>query len=350
MKRRHYVTIAGLLLCITLWWILQPDNHNPTYKGKRLSVWLQGYDSGDQHERAITDEVVRQIGTNAVSFLLHELGVNDSALKTKLVHLASRQRIIKLPYTHPAVRRERADSALKALRPQAKNVAPVLVHVYESSTDGSSKTKLLVIGLLGSMGPDAKMATPLLLHETANTDARIRQQAIWALGQIRAAPESVVPALIHALRDSDVRVAASAARGLANYGRAAQEAVPVLQQLVKEEEQKPIVDRNSVPHRELHIAASDAVSWIKDASSPETVVPGLIAALDDADLRVRESAALRLRRFGPEAKAAVPRLLELLEQENRLLKETPDSLSHRAMHGALTAALTAVTAEKSPAR
>src|SRR5262245_61766710 len=97
MKRRHYVTIAGLLLCITLWWILKPDNHNPTYKGKRLSVWLQGYDSGDQHERAITDEVVRQIGTNAVSFLLHELGVNDSALKTKLVHLASRQGLSSFP-------------------------------------------------------------------------------------------------------------------------------------------------------------------------------------------------------------------------------------------------------------
>jgi HEAT repeat protein len=74
-------------------------------------------------------------------------------------------------------------------------------------------------------------------------------------------------------------------------------------------------------------------------------VPVLIEALRDPDIGVRDRAVRRLGRFGPNANAAVPKLLELLEEENRALKESPNSLFHRAIRGGLVQAITEINGE-----
>ena len=59
----------------------------------------------------------------------------------------------------------------------------------------------------------AKKAVPLLAAALKEPDARIRQQAVLALGEFGAAAKSAIPALKKAQSDADgpVRTAASAA-------------------------------------------------------------------------------------------------------------------------------------------
>jgi hypothetical protein len=249
MKRWRYLTIIGLLICIMVaWWSWQLNSGNPKYKGKRMSAWLESYDSSTEQERKATDEILRNMSTNAVPFLLRELGAYDSPLRLRLLRLLSRQSIIKFQYTNAAIRQERARRGILALRPVAKDVAPMLIAICDGR---SPKVQaFLVLSTLGHMGPDARAAVPLLLRETTNTDAIIRQEAVWALGQIHAAPKSVVPVLITALRDPDGRVPALAARSLAHYGRDAQLAIPALLDLLEGKKRELKADPYSVTHRE----------------------------------------------------------------------------------------------------
>ena len=80
------------------------------------------------------------------------------------------------------------------------------------------------------IGPAAKPAVPLLLRAVTNSNARVRANALWALGEIHCEPQLCVPALIHALNDSDGWARASAAHALGMFGADAQSAIPSLRE------------------------------------------------------------------------------------------------------------------------
>src|SRR5713101_6630729 len=122
MRKRLTIVLAVLLLVVvgTIGWLsLRPDE--PMYNGKRLSVWLKGYDgsyrsfSGSNYNsgfsnsgfsyvenatgRAEADEAVRHIGTNAIPMLLQKLRAKDSPFKVKLHALAQKLPLIKVYHT-----------------------------------------------------------------------------------------------------------------------------------------------------------------------------------------------------------------------------------------------------------
>jgi hypothetical protein len=81
------------------------------------------------------------------------------------------------------------------------------------------------------------------------------------------------------------------------FGPAAKAAIPVLIQIL-----------NRTNDTSTQGAAADALGDIH--SDPDVVIPALIACLQDND--INDAAALALRKFGPLAKAAVPKMLPLL--------------------------------------
>jgi len=83
---------------------------------------------------------------------------------------------------------------------------------------------------------------------------------------------------------------------LGRFGPFAEPAVPVLIQLLH--------DKNEA----IRAAAADALGDI--LSDPAVAIPALIACLDDPD--IDDAAAEALGKFGPLAKAAVPKMLPLL--------------------------------------
>jgi hypothetical protein len=99
MQKRGQFALAVLLVAIggvIAWQILRGREHEPVYRGKRLSLWLN-YRTALKAQEA--HDAVRQAGTNAIPTLLRMLRAKDSGLKVGLMNLVQRQRIITIDYT-----------------------------------------------------------------------------------------------------------------------------------------------------------------------------------------------------------------------------------------------------------
>jgi hypothetical protein len=229
------VRIAALLF-ITLaaglvWLVAHSVPPDPVYGGKPLSVWLQTYDPLSPHARGSrewkeADDAVRHIGTNSIPLLLDCLRKSDSSLKLKLVALARKQNFIKVRFVPAPTRNREASMAFIALGNTARDAVLRLMKIYNENH--SRESQCAVAEVLGWIGPAADRAVPLLIGAATNPDARIRANALWALGEIHAEPHLCVPELIRALDDADGSVRLSAAHALGMFGSDAQAAIPSL--------------------------------------------------------------------------------------------------------------------------
>ncbi|MBZ5626408.1 MAG: HEAT repeat domain-containing protein [Acidobacteriia bacterium] len=121
-----------------------------------------------------------------------------------------------------------------------------------------------------------------------------REYAANELGKLGPEAHDATPALIEALKDSNVSVWGSARSALARIGNSA---IPALVAGLK--------DASIVGH---------VRSVLKEIGTG--VIPSLIEALKNNDGGVRDGAVRALADFGPDAKAAVPPLIELMKDND----------------------------------
>jgi hypothetical protein len=261
MTKRVHIALAVLLVAVggvIGWQVLR--EREPVYQGKRLSVWLRGYQIWNYQLREDSpgvDAAVRQIGTNALPTLFRMLRAKDSALRLKLVRFAQQhtytgERLSHTPdgrlYFRP-VRRGiginptpsetlnfRAVAGFRALGSDARNAVPELTEMYQQ-TPGSGPWG--PGAALGAIGPAAGQAIPSLLVNVGNTNAGAREIAVRALGEIHSQSQLVVPVLIAALHDPAKEVQRQASLALGRYGEESKAAVPALLEILKH-------DRNRV--------------------------------------------------------------------------------------------------------
>lgn len=109
-----------------------------------------------------------------------------------------------------------------------------------------------------------------------------------------------VASYINQLRDPNPKVRYEALDALERMGPQAQPAVPYLIEILKD------------PSASNRIWAALALGSIaRERNSKDMAIPALIAALDDPDANVRANVSVALGDFGPSAKAAIPKLLEV---------------------------------------
>ena len=107
---------------------------------------------------------------------------------------------------------------------------------------------------------------------------------------------------VNKLKDKNPAIRKAAARRLGEIGPEAKAAVPALVEALKDKDDESL--------REAAL-----MSLIKINPNPKTVIPAFIEALKDTSRFVRYLAASALDRFGSEARAAVPNLIELLSNK-----------------------------------
>jgi hypothetical protein len=119
---------------------------------------------------------------------------------------------------------------------------------------------------LGTCGPAAHAAVPLLIQVVKGSDSAPRSAAAIALGRIHSVPEMSIPALMACLKDGDIDD--SAAEALGDFGTAAKAAVPALVPLVHSRE------------KELRRAAVLSLYKIDPAAAAQAgITPGVIKRL-----------------------------------------------------------------------
>jgi hypothetical protein len=243
MGKKDRILLAVLLVAGTggvAWHALRPtEPQEPVYQGKRLSVWLNDYwisnisRPGDEvlisNNNYQVDNVVRQIGTNAIPTLFRMLNAADSPT-TKLdfflaKHDAYNGRLKSTPLAFE--QQYQAAHAFRALGADARGAVPRLIDMYDKSQDEGSKN--LVAFALGGIGPPASNVVPSLLHTLTNPALPwVPYSTLRALGEIHAEPKNVVPILTNFLKNPDVNARMRSIRSLQAFGAEAQPAVPAL--------------------------------------------------------------------------------------------------------------------------
>jgi HEAT repeat protein len=178
-----------------------------------------------------------------------------------------------------------------SLKKLGKRAVPGLIEILKSK----SEQRTLAAGALGEIGPDAKAAVPLLVDLLQ--DEKCREAAALALGRIGGLDaKEAIPILLKLLDDDDELMRMAAATALAKTGK---DAVSPLLDFLK----------GQSSHRFL---AAYALGEIGPDAKP--AIPLLVDLLDDDDKILRMTAATAVGKFG---KDAVPPLIEFVKGAKR---------------------------------
>lgn len=180
---------------------------------------------------------------------------------------------------------------------------PVLLEVIGS---GSEEEQTRAVHLLTRVGPAAKSAVPTLVKLLEDKRFSVRFEAALALTAIDEVERvKAVPVLIEGTESKVNTRQHQAAKSLALIGPPAKAAIPALEKLF------------TANYIHTRYCAAEAVALI-DPSKTEAAVKVLVATLDDKKGQgmVRAYVLTALRKIGPAAKAALPRLNELLKDDD----------------------------------
>ncbi len=237
-------------------------NPQPVYNGKSLSEWLGDMKVGNPKQ--VTEpaqEAIRQIGTNALPFLLKEISdLGDLWQKVGATNFA-RVGLTRLYNVR---------IAFKTLGPIAKPAVPALVDLLNNGNDSDCAaialtqvdpqfavialtdaltnkliaTRIAAVDALFYVRSNADIAVPNLVqclkYEPSSQDLpqdviMLKGFTVDILGAIHARPDIAVPVLVEALSDKEYGIRFEAARALGKFGNQAQPAVPILQQIAKDD-------------------------------------------------------------------------------------------------------------------
>ncbi len=160
---------------------------------------------------------------------------------------------------------------------------------------------------LGECGALAEPVIPEMVASLRDPHLLVRIQAASSLSKMRRCPDIVLPALREALDDPKPSVRCAVAKAIGDFGSEAAVAAPELVRLLQS------------PVPQLRMEA--AVALGKIGPSPREAVPALIGALSDSRPEVRRSSAEALGKMGPAARAAIPALRTVLNDEEESVRE-----------------------------
>lgn len=245
MKRRRKIAfLIALLFALGafVWLILSLVTTEPSYNGKRFTIWLDQYQKyfiartdEEKENREAAEQALHQIGTNAIPTLLRMVAARDSGLKTKLKALLGQRRFHQLGFHDPDYYHAKATYGFGALGRDAKLAVPALINLL---SDPNREVQAYAAQCLSLIGPEAKDAVPhlvRLLNDTGNGYGPVIMNSMQALGCIQSDPETVVPLLMEYVNGSnkDWNYNVSAMDALSLYREKAKSAIPALRELLE---------------------------------------------------------------------------------------------------------------------
>jgi len=292
--------------------------------------------SEDYDQRKKAGEVITRAGQAGVSDLLGLLRDGDEDLADsigrvlrKLGGPALRALMQIIPVSEGPVLHRRL-RALWEFEEEGAQAIPVLLTVM-ASKDPLARER--AVHALARMGPECAKALPQILVATRDEDPEVRWSAAYALQRSGKTTGEVRGALAGLLRDSEARVRAIAVDA---FGKLFPGSLPpgdVLQGLLcdpdtdvlkevfewigelgpKAPDVTPELAR-ALQNPEIDLAAAGAL-WAH-ARRPDLVMPVILRHLSTKDRCMPETASDLIAEMGPAAQEAVPRLVDLLKEND----------------------------------
>jgi HEAT repeat protein len=248
-----------------------------------------------------------------------------------------------LEHKNPAVR-IRAAYALGWIGPEAKVATAALIKLLE---DEEEMARMAAIRAIAQIGPEAKKpeaknpedknVIPAILKKLDDENHGVRVAAVDALGSIKPTTRLAVDGLIKALHDKEGLVQAHAANALGNLGDKAISAVPALCETLKSRGGYPYPDGHPYFWRPIALTAARALGRIGPAA--KEAVPKLLETLGNkeatlnpygqptSNCSVRAEAAKAVARIAPNDKAVIRALSESFDTDHRIEVDVALALS-----------------------
>ena len=145
---------------------------------------------------------------------------------------------------------------------------------------------------LAAIGPEAKDAVPVLIESLDSNDREVRGSACYALGKIGAAAAEAVPALEKKLQELDGASRTAFVWALLQIRpgdpQLEAKAVPLLVEALNHEQEL------------VRVEAATALGEIASAATPEVIAKLKELAEKDTDDRVREAAGAAAKKLEPK--------------------------------------------------
>ncbi len=237
------------------------------FQGKPASFWIKALKDRDEQYR---QQAVKALGA---------IGEEDRTMIPFLIAaLSDRSGLV-------------SGQASAELAGMGKEVVPSLLRALK---DAKNSTRIQILYTLSQMGPDASAAVPALTELLKRSESSDRIAATVVLAKIGPEARPAVPALLETLKDKKKPECHLAVRALGRIGPDAKAAVPALVEMLKEKNPMtfPVEINAFVP--EVFQGGSEEVTPAVEAAST-------------------------LGQIGPNAKEAIPALLEA----HQSAKDTP---------------------------
>ena len=278
MTKRKALVLLLLLACIAIaGLVVTTRKHSePTYNGKPLSEWCD--ESIADIETTQQVHAIRQIGTNALPFLLKWLQSQPTPFEEKVSAWLAPLHID--PSYQKSKRLDEAVLGFWALGEDAKPAIPALISLVDST---NNLDRLWALEALGAIG---NAALPALLDVVTNSLAHTNCDRLDMIAAVRGLKTNAVlaqSALLAHIRDPDPQVASAA--------------LYVLGTLVLED------DTMAIP-----------------ADSRTNIVPALCANLDTTNKLILAHIIRALAQYHTDGDQTVPLLLQKLTSTNQEIR------------------------------
>ena len=221
--------------------------------------------------------------------------------------------------------------ALFKIDGQAHGAVPVLVKLLAHRDPEARAASAVSLGELGSQAGDA---VPALAQALDDSNHQVQAMSARSLGLIGEAAKTAIPRLIARLDDADGTVLMWTIGTLGQFGEAAKEAVPKLKRLAQQQgTARWAVEALSTMGTDGAAAVLELVrdanggrrqllarTLIKFGPKAADAVPLLVQDLNSETVGRIATAAQVLGHLGDRARVALPRLNELLDDEDVRLR------------------------------
>lgn len=280
----------------------------------------------DKLQRIVTDAPTTNVGFSAAC----ALGKMGSEAVGPLVRC--------LEHKNPAAR-VRAVYALGWIGPKAKVATTALIRLLEDEDEMARMAAIQAIAQISpeAKNPEDKNVIPAILKRLDDENRGVRVAAVDALGSIKPTTRPAVEGLIKALHDKEGLVQAHAANALGNLGDKAISAVPALCETLKSCGGYPYPDGHPYFWRPIALTAARALGRIGPAA--KEAVPALLETLGNkeatlnpygqptSNCSVRAEAAKAVARIAPNDKAVIRALSESFDTDHRIEGDVALALS-----------------------
>jgi hypothetical protein len=187
MKRLRLIFLLLFVLLAGMLTFSRFHNREPSYQGRSLTQWLEEFNKtfddpmSDGAVLNASTNAVKQIGTNAIPFLLKKITARDGAFEKRIQSLLRKQSMIHFHFKNGNEEMILAFQGFVLLGKDAKSAIPALVALTK---DPDVMNRCRALGSLAAIGPDKQILMPILLRLLHDQDRKARLASSTILAEV----------------------------------------------------------------------------------------------------------------------------------------------------------------------